>query len=382
MSDPEHFDTFNDGSGARRTPRSRGARSPFIWFLNLVVSGLFFAGVLFAFLFWYGAERFDAPGPLAEPTTFTVPSGASFSSIAPKLAEANIIEDPGPLRIFTRGVRAAGRDRDLKAGEFAFSPGMSMRQVMEELVDGRAIEYSLTFPEGWTSYQMVERIRSADTLTGELGEMPAEGTLKPDTYTFPRGFDRQTLVERMRSAQSAALEAAWADRDPDLPLSSPEEMLTLASIVEKETGVPEERPQVAAVFVNRLKKGIRLQTDPTIIYGIWGGQGKPKDRGGLRRSEIDRKTEYNTYQSDGLPPGPIANPGEKSLRAVANPADITSIYFVADGTGGHAFADTLQEHNSNVAKWRKIEQQMRDAEAAAGDDEQPSGTTTGDGADN
>ncbi|MEL6752258.1 MAG: endolytic transglycosylase MltG [Pseudomonadota bacterium] len=348
-------DIHDEQSAPTKASRSRGARNPLVWGLNLLLSAAFLGALVFAAAFWYGSQRFDAPGPLAEATTFTVPQGASFRSIASDLAEAKIIEAPGPLRIFTRGVTASGKGRDLQAGEFAFSPGMSMRDVMNVLTEGRAIEYRITLPEGLTSYQMIERITFHPDLSGQVDIIPAEGTMRPDTYLFPRGYDRQKLVERIVSAQRDVLLKAWENRDPQVPLSSPQELLTLASIVEKETGVGSERAHVAGVFTNRLKKGMRLQTDPTIIYGIWGGKGKPKDRGGLRRSEIDRKTDYNTYQIDGLPPGPIANPGEAALLAAANPMETEDLYFVADGTGGHAFAATLDGHNANVAKWRKIE---------------------------
>ncbi|MDA8870561.1 endolytic transglycosylase MltG [Rhizobiaceae bacterium] len=366
MTDHPPVPLNDDEPAARRKVRSRGARNPFIWGLNLLLSVAFFSACLFAALFWYGAQQFDASGPLQAKATFTVPSGASFSSITPGLEEAGIIPEQGPMRVFTRGVQAAGQAARLKAGEFAFEPGMSMRQVMQQLTDGRAIEYSLTFPEGLTTYQMMERIAFSKDLSGPLPEVPAEGTLQPNTYSFPRGFERKKLVARMAAAQRDALLTAWESRADDLPLDTPEQMLTLASIVEKETGIASERPRVAAVFINRLRKNMRLQTDPTIIYGIWGGKGKPSDRGGLRRSEIDRETPYNTYQIRGLPPGPIASPGKASLEAVANPPTSDELYFVADGTGGHVFGRTLEEHNANVRKWRGIEaQRAKDAAAAA-----------------
>ena len=349
--------TSNDtrtGSRRKRATRSSGARRPFIWGLNLLLSTAFLGALLFAGVFWYGSQRFEAPGPLVEETTYDVPAGASFRTIAPALAERGIIPEQGPLRIFSRGVRAAGKEKDLKVGEFAFAPGMSMRQVMNVLTDGRPIQYSLSFPEGLTSYQMVERITFSPDMTGTVEAIPDEGTLKPDTYLFPRGFDRQKLIGMMQAAQTKALDAAWESRNPDLPLADKNEMLTLASIVEKETALASERPEVAGVFVNRLRRGMRLQTDPTIIYGLFGGKGKPSDRP-IFKSDIENPTPYNTYTIDGLPPGPIANPGEASLKAVANPANIEAVYFVADGTGGHAFAETLDEHNANVRKWRAIE---------------------------
>lgn len=349
----------------KRVARSSNARRPFIWGLNLLLSTVFLGALLFAAAFWYGSQRFDAEGPLVEEATYDVPAGASFRSIAPALAERGIIENPGPLRIFSRGVRAAGKEKALKVGEFAFSPGMSMRDVMNVLTDGRPIQYSLSFPEGLTSYQMVERITFSADMTGTVEGVPDEGTLRPDTYLFPRGFDRQRLIGIMQAAQTKALDAAWEGRNPDLPIADKNEMLTLASIVEKETAVASERPKVAGVFVNRLRKGMRLQTDPTIIYGLFGGKGKPSDRP-IYRSDIDNPTPYNTYTIDGLPPGPIANPGEASLKAVANPAETDAVYFVADGTGGHAFAATLDEHNANVRKWRAIEAQRAKAAVESG----------------
>ncbi len=338
----------------KRAARSRSARRPLIWGMNLLLSSVFLIALIFAGAFWYGSQRFDAPGPLAEETTYDVPAGASFRTIAPALAERGIIDHQGPLRIFSRGVRAAGKEKALKVGEFAFAPGMSMRQVMNVLTEGRPIQYSLSFPEGLTSYQMVERITFSADMTGTVEGIPDEGTLKPDTYLFPRGFDRQKLIGMMQAAQAKALDAAWESRNPDLPLADKNDMLTLASIVEKETGVASERPEVAGVFVNRLRKGMRLQTDPTIIYGLFGGKGKPSDRP-IYKSDIEKPTPYNTYTIDGLPPGPIANPGEASLKAVAAPAETNAVYFVADGSGGHAFAETLDEHNANVRKWRAIE---------------------------
>ena len=207
--------------------------------------------------------------------------------------------------------------------------------------------------EGVTSWQVVDVLKAVEVLEGEIDGIPPEGTLAPNSYEVQTGGDRQALIDRMTSAQAAILEAAWQDRDDDLPYDSPAEALIMASIIEKETGVPDERTQVASVFVNRLRRGMRLQTDPTVIYGITNGEGVLGR--GLRRSELDRVTPYNTYAIDGLPPTPIANPGKAAIEAAMQPASTDFVYFVADGTGGHAFATTLAEHNSNVAKWRQIE---------------------------
>ncbi|MEM8749696.1 MAG: endolytic transglycosylase MltG [Pseudomonadota bacterium] len=367
----------------KRRRRSAGARSMMVRFFNFLLTLAIIGGVGFAFAVWHGKTQFEAAGPLETPKTYVVQRGATFSSIIPDLEQEGIIPRQGPLRIFLRGVQSEGKASALKAGEFGFKPGASMREVMLELTEGRAIEYALTFPEGWTSYRIMERIAFDQTLVGEMPDVPPEGALLPNTYSFQRGTTRQQVIDRMKAAREKAVAEVWANRAEDLPINSPEELVILASIVEKETGIASERPHVASVFVNRLRKGMRLQTDPTIIYGIWGGKGKPKDRGGLRKSEIARKTAYNTYQIDGLPPTPIANPGIESLKAVANPLETDDLFFVADGTGGHVFAKTLAEHNANVAKWRKIEAQLRkEAEEAASEQEPNESEQPEGGADN
>ena len=343
-----------------RPRRSRAARGFVVTLLNLGVTAAVVSVVAGVAVFLWARSAFDAPGPLEREASIIVERGASFGSIVPQLVEKNIIRGGVHDDIFPLAVRLSGRGRDLQVGEFAFAPGSSMRDVMEMLTEGQPVVHKVTFPEGWTVWQMWERLvekRNAGLLTGPLPEMPAEGSLLPATYSFTRGKPAREVVAEMRRERDAAVERIWESRDPGLPIETPEELVTLASIVEKETGAAAERAMVAGVFVNRLRKKMRLQSDPTIIYGIWGGQGKPKDRGGLRRSEIDKRTPYNTYRINGLPPGPIANPGREALRAVANPADTKALYFVADGTGRHAFADTLREHNRNVAKWRRIERE-------------------------
>lgn len=338
-------------------------------FFNFLLTMAFVGAVLFVGAIWYGKSEFEAPGPLKAGATFAVPSGATFKSIIPGLVKKEIIKPQGPLQVFVRGVKAAGKASALKAGEFGFTAGMSMREVMEQLTEGRAIEYSITFPEGWTSFKIMERVGLNEVLVGDIPAIPLEGAILPNTYSFQRGTTREAFVKMITDAQTRVVKEIWDSRAVDLPLKSPEELVILASIVEKETGVSSERRHVASVFINRLRKGMRLQTDPTVIYGIWGGRGKPKDRGGLRRSELDGSTPYNTYQIPGLPPGPIANPGLESLKAAANPAVTSDLFFVADGTGGHAFAPTLKEHNANVKKWRAIEaQRVKDAEAKAAAD--------------
>jgi UPF0755 protein len=241
----------------------------------------------------------------------------------------------------------------MRAGEFLFKAGTSIDAAVDTLVQGKAILHSVTIPEGWTSEQVVARLNENEILTGEVGEMPREGTLLPDTYKFERGTSRQQIVNAMQAAQKRALNEIWARRAPDLPIKTPQELVILASIVEKETGRADERTRVAGVFINRLQKRMRLQSDPTIVYGLVGGKGTLGR--GILRSEIERPTPYNTYAIEGLPPGPIANPGRASLEAVANPSRTRDLYFVADGTGGHAFAENLDQHNRNVTRWRQIE---------------------------
>ena len=362
-----------------KSSRSKKARSTTVRFFNFLLTLAFVGVVAFVAMVWYGKEKFDEPGPLRTATTFDVPKGATFNSIVPGLEAKSIIPEQGPFRVFVRGVQAAGKSGDLKVGEYGFKPGMSMRQVMLELTEGKPITYSVTFPEGWTSYKILERIAFDERLTGDAPPIPPEGSLLPDTYVFNRGATRQQIVDRMQQAQRKALNEIWAARDDDLPLETPSDLVNLASIVEKETGVSSERPHVASVFVNRLRKGMKLETDPTIIYGIWGGKGKPEDRGGLRRSELKKKTPFNTYQIKGLPPTPIANPGLASMKAVAQPLETDDLFFVADGTGGHVFAKTLKEHNANVKKWRKIEtERKKEAEAAAKQAEANKDGETGD----
>jgi UPF0755 protein len=237
-----------------------------------------------------------------------------------------------------------------------------MEAILRQLNEGGNVVRQVIVPEGLTSWQVVELLNARDDLGGEIAEVPPEGALAPAGYDYQRGEQRQVLIDRMMARQEAILAEAWEGRAPDLPLASPEELLILASIVEKETGVAEERGVVAAVFVNRLRRGMRLQTDPTVIYGITGGR-ETLGRG-LRASELAAATPYNTYVIPALPPTPIANPGRDAIFAAANPESSEYLYFVADGTGGHAFARTLEEHNANVAVWRRIEAERAAAEAA------------------
>lgn len=307
-------------------------------------------GVVAAGMIGYAMRQVGAEGPLAEPARFTVARGASLSQVSDRLAEAGMIESP---TLFRLAARYRDQDESLRFGEYDIPAGASMAGLLDILTSGRTVQYSLTVAEGLTSQEVVALLRAEPLLSGEIDETPPEGALAPDTYAIQRGDSRAATLQRMKDLQTRRVAAAWEARDPELRLSSPLDLVTLASIIEKETGVAAERGLVAGVFHNRLERGMRLQSDPTIIYGITEGRG-PLARS-LTRSDIQTPTPWNTYTIDGLPPTPIANPGEASLMAAARPEATDAYYFVADGTGGHAFARTLQEHNRNVAAWRAIE---------------------------
>ncbi|MBO6725599.1 MAG: endolytic transglycosylase MltG [Rhizobiaceae bacterium] len=343
--------------------RSRRARNQFVVFLNFVLSVVIFLTLAGGAAIYFGARQFEDPGPLKTADTVLVRPSTSVADIASQLERLNMVSD---ARIFRLGVRAFGHDDTLKAGEYEIRAGASMRDIMELMQSGKSVQYSLTIPEGMTVWQAFKRIAATEELSGDLpAELPPEGSLAADTLRFTRGMERKAIVDKLIADQRALVESIWARRDPDLPINTIDEFVTLASIVEKETGRADERPHVASVFVNRLRRGMRLQSDPTILYGLFGGQGKPEGRP-IYRSDIDKPTPYNTYTIDGLPPGPIANPGRAALEAVANPSETKDLYFVADGTGGHVFAETLDEHNANVARYRAFLKQQEEA-AAAGD---------------
>ena len=342
-------------------PRSQKARHPLVvvmnFFLMLAVLVVVGAGVAF----YYGTRHYNQDGPLSEVTSVLVQPGADLDSISALLERQNVIDSPF---IFTAAVRLQDSETDLKAGEYLFQPGVSMREVVDDLVSGRSVLHAITFPEGLSSYQIVQRLMADPVLVGDIAEVPPEGSLMPDTYKFTRGATRQQMLAQMTRVQERTVADVWSRRVPGLPIETPEAFVTLASIVEKETGRADERPRVAAVFLNRLERGMRLQSDPTVLYGIFGGEGRPPDRP-IYQSDLDRVTPYNTYRISGLPPGPIANPGRAALEAVANPSRTDELFFVADGTGGHAFATTLEEHNRNVARWRQIRAEREAAEEAA-----------------
>lgn len=342
-------------------PRSRGAKHPLVVVLNFFIMIAVLSVLAVGATLYFGQARFTAAGPLGETRTVMITRGADLESIAAVLKRHGVIDSD---LLFSIGVRLHGEGGNLRAGEYLFEPGVSMHQVMAALVSGRSLLHTVTIPEGLTSRQVVDRLLASEVLTGDIDEIPEEGSLLPDTYKVTRGTPRQQIIDQMRRARDRIVREIWERRSPDVPVNDIDEFVTLASIVEKETGKADERPRVAAVFINRLNRNMRLQSDPTIIYGIFGGQGKPPDRP-IFRSDIDNPTPYNTYHISGLPPGPIANPGRAALEAVANPSRTDDLYFVADGTGGHVFARTLDEHNRNVARWRQIEREQREAAATA-----------------
>lgn len=307
------------------------------------------AGGAGAAYLWLKSE-YQRPSGVPVDTVVLIERGAGVSTIAGQLAKDGLVTNAD---IFRFGLRLFGDTRPLRAGEYKIPAGSSPADIARILKEAEQVTYRITVAEGLTSSEIIDLIRYNPVLSGDISDVPEEGTLLPETYHFHRGETRASLITRMKAAMSKAVQDAWSTRDQSLPLSSPEEMLILASIVEKETAIDDERALVAGVFVNRLRKGMRLQSDPTVVYGITLGAG-PLGRG-LKRSELDAKTPYNTYQISGMPPTPIANPGRASLLAVAQPAETDALYFVADGTGGHAFSTTLEEHNRNVRAWRKIE---------------------------
>ncbi|UOA26855.1 endolytic transglycosylase MltG [Pseudosulfitobacter sp. DSM 107133] len=372
--------------------------------LTFILLALFLLGGV---ILW-GKGQYEAQGPLTNAICVEVPRGSNFDRVSKSLVEQGAVTSGPILRI---GANYAEKTEQLKAGSYLVEPGASMEQIVDVVTRGGAstcgtevvyrigvnrvsvqvreldpatskfveraefeqtvdevptiyadvkakpdTRFRIAMAEGVTSWQVTEALRSMDVLDGEVAKVPAEGVLAPDSYEVRPGDDRAAILARMEAAQEILVAAAWEGREADLPVNTPEELLILASIIEKETGVPDERRQVASVFVNRLNQGMRLQTDPTVIYGITKGEGVLGR--GLRQSELRKATPWNTYVIEGLPPTPIANPGRASLEAAARPADTDFVFFVADGSGGHAFAKTLEEHNRNVAKWREIEAQQ------------------------
>ncbi len=339
----------------RRTPARAIVFSLFgtLFALVLIVSGL---------AIW-GYSRVMAPGPLNAARAVIIERGTGNEDVAALLEKEGIVENAREFLTLIWLTRPHAPI--IKAGEYAFAPHISMRDALALIRSGHSVTYKLTLPEGWTSARILERIRAQSALSGEITKAAPEGSLLPDTYLYQRGTERDEMITRIQAARDRLLKDLWAKRAKGLPLKTPQEAVTLASIVEKETGIAEERPRVAAVFINRLKRHMRLQSDPTIIYGITEGKSR-LDRP-LTRSDIAEKTPYNTYQIDGLPPTPIANPGRDALAAVLNPVKSDELYFVADGTGGHVFASNLKQHMANVKHWRQVERDQREADTSSPD---------------
>jgi UPF0755 protein len=330
--------------------RSRRVRHPLVIAGNAIFTVLIVVSVAVGGALYVGKQRFEAPGPLSDDKVVNIPRGLGIRDIADLLAREGVIDQPW---VFMGGVIALKARGDLKSGEYQFSKSASLADVVNTIIENKVVQHALTIPEGLTSEQIVAKLLENDALSGQIKEIPHEGTLLPETYKFTRGMARAQIIQRMQQAHLHLLQEIWEHRMADLPVKTPEQLVTLASIVEKETGKPDERSRVASVFVNRLKNKMRLQSDPTIIYGLTGGKGslgRP-----ILKSEIEQPTPYNTYVIDGLPPGPIANPGRASLDAAANPARTKDLYFVADGSGGHVFSETYDAHQKNVARLRVIE---------------------------
>jgi UPF0755 protein len=335
--------------------RSERARNPFVVVGNAIITILIILMIGAGTAYYYGRQLLETPGPLLEDKIVNIPARAGKRDIADALQREGVI-NVNPW-LFIGSVFALKASSDLKPGEYSFQKNASLRDVIATIVEGKVVQHAVTIPEGLTSEQIVARLSDNDVFSGSVREIPREGTLLPETYKFPRGTTRDQVIQRMQQTQKRVLAEIWERRNPDVPIRSPDQLVTLASIVEKETGKADERSRVAAVFVNRLRQRIKLQSDPTIIYGLVGGKGtlgRP-----IKRTEIAQPSPYNTYVIDGLPPGPIANPGRASLEAAANPARTRDLFFVADGTGGHAFTETYDQHQKNVARLRTLEKQIQ-----------------------
>ena len=341
-------DDFESRGGCRRTAAGFLSAVFTLLFLSVLVIG--------AAVFAYNAPGPKAPG--GQDRSVVLRKGAGLNEIGATLQREHIVAS-APL--FMAMAQITGASRHLKPGEYAFASGASISQVLKKIRLGDIIHHRITIPEGRTSAQVIAALTASDVLVGEVAT-PAEGAILPETYDVTRGEQRSVVLQRMMDARDRLLAELWNKRRPGLPYSNPDEAVTLASIVERETSVAAERPRVAAVYLNRLRIGMKLDADPTLIYSI--SHGEPLGRG-LRMSELQADTPYNTYMHPGLPPTPIGNPGRASLAAVMDPPDTTELYFVASGTGGHAFASTLEQQAANVAKWRALEKQRALAKAAA-----------------
>lgn len=346
----------------QRFSRERSPSRPIVRFLSGVFTLLLLVMLGGAGLAVFLHSKIEAAGPLARGKPIVIPKGEGVHEIAARLEREGIVSDrrlfiAGYLLSKMSGWGESAKPVQLKAGDYLIPQTASVRQVIDIIAEGKTITYRVTIPEGLTSEQIIERLRADASLSGDIVDVPAEGSLLPETFVVQRGTSRQSIVEKMQGESRKLAEKMWDQRKKDLPLKTWEEAVILASIVEKETGRNDERERVAAVFINRLRQKMRLQSDPTIVYGISGGKAvwsRP-----ILRSEIAQKTAHNTYQIDGLPPTPICNPGKAAIEAVLNPADTKDLFFVADGSGGHIFSETLKDHNSNVQKWRAVEKEIR-----------------------
>lgn len=304
-------------------------------------------------VFYFVMHLLQEPGPLTTDKTVVIARGESAAAIGSKLEQEGVILS----RTMIRALSLMGRLPELKAGEYRFPAHISFAAVIDKVSKGEVVAHKISIPEGWTSLEIYYALMKQADLSGSVTTFPPDGTLLPETYQYNAGDNRNSIIQQMQKAMKETVLEAWALRDADIPLANPMELLTLASIVEKETGLATERPRVAGVFLNRLRQHMPLQSDPTVIYGIT--QGRSLFTRSLTFDDLKTATAYNTYTIPALPPGPIANPGKAALMAVAKPEKHNFLYFVADGTGGHRFAATLAEHNANVANWRKVQKADR-----------------------
>jgi UPF0755 protein len=343
------------------TRRSGRARNPIVMVGNAVFTLLVLLALCGGAAFVALKSRLEAAGPLEADKVVNVPPHLGLIERADLLRREGVMQEGNV--VFIGSVFALKARGELKFGEYLFAKHASLRDVLETMIEGKVVQHPITVPEGLTSEQIVQILNDSDILSGGINTIPREGSLLPGTYNESRGASREQVIQRMEGAQQRLLKDVWEHRNPDLPVRTPEQLVILASIVEKETGKPDERTRVAAVFVNRLKQKMKLQSDPTIVYGLVFGKGKLDHP--ITKSEKEQPTPYNTYFIDGLPPGPITNPGRASLEAAANPARTKELFFVADGTGGHSFSESYDQHQRNVSKLRALEQEAKDDDALA-----------------